>query len=654
MRLIGAIFLILITHYSYSQEYDSLLREIELRQDTTQVQALMDLGRKLRRSHPDSAINLFERAERRAMLIGYPKGQMMALNGRGIANGMNNRYPESILCFSEVVELGKKYHYPIQVADAYNGLGIVYKRLGDYPTSYEMYNAALEIYHETNSYKGLASSYENLAVLHDLMDEFEESYNLYIKARDILDSLGLKESVISLNGNIAIYHLNVEEYNKALDLLLENYKHYDSTRVIYRLVNTANNTSYTYRKLEKYDSAIYYASVVINEVNEGASAHELSSAYLNRSYSYAKLGQYDKAFEDARKNQEITNKLGLSSKLDTHELLASIYKASGDYKNALEESNLIIAYKDSLFEDEKVQSYKAEQVKQRVFEKNQQIREQQTQMLDMGEKIQRDKQLQMILIAVAVLLIITVVLLYQKYTFKHKVNELLKKKNEQIQEQKSKIEVINKELENRMLRAQINPHFIFNALNSIQHLITSDDRKSALKYLTKFSALLRQVLENSIEVKVKVADELKFLQIYLELESLRFDDSFDYHIEVEQSVNPELVEMPILLLQPFVENAIIHGLVPKEDNKSLQIFVRDEDNYILFVIEDNGIGREAAAALKKEKKIYDKSRGMSVTEQRIQLLQSKAQKGEVHFEDLKDEAGNVSGTRVIIKLPKEE
>lgn len=196
------------------------------------------------------------------------------------------------------------------------------------------------------------------------------------------------------------------------------------------------------------------------------------------------------------------------------------------------------------------------------------------------------------------------------------------------------------------LRAQINPHFIFNALNSIQHLITSNDKKNALRYLTKFSHLLRQILENSIEVNVPLKREIELLKLYLELESLRFDGGFEYAISVDEELDIHNLEMPLFLIQPYVENAIIHGLMPATHNsKRISIEFTDKEAFILCVISDNGIGRAAAKALKK-KTVYV-SRGMSVTKKRLDLINmNRSQKTLVTFED------SDKGTKVFINIPK--
>ncbi|WP_190810480.1 sensor histidine kinase [Flagellimonas sp. S3867] len=202
----------------------------------------------------------------------------------------------------------------------------------------------------------------------------------------------------------------------------------------------------------------------------------------------------------------------------------------------------------------------------------------------------------------------------------------------------------------KALRAQINPHFIFNSLNSIQHLITKNNKVSALKYLSKFGRLTRNILESSFETNAKLDDEIKLLTDYLELESLRFDNAFTYKIQIDEALIPEEIEMPFMILQPFVENAIIHGLLPKKgDNKELLIRLKKESDFMVCEVEDNGVGRQMAKLrlhiYQKEKK----SRGLEVTKQRLESIGENPEN--LQIIDKVDEENNPLGTKVIIRIP---
>ncbi len=204
---------------------------------------------------------------------------------------------------------------------------------------------------------------------------------------------------------------------------------------------------------------------------------------------------------------------------------------------------------------------------------------------------------------------------------------------------------------NKALRAQINPHFIFNSLGSIQQLILSNKKESAIQYLSKFSSLTRNLLENSIETTLVLSDEINLLKKYIELESLRFDNNLDYKIDIAKEIDPYTLEIPMLIVQPFVENAIIRGLIHKEGNdKQLTISFSKEDTCILCVVEDNGIGRAASIKRKSIYKNDQNSRGIEVTQKRLQLL-APLEKETVTIIDKVDRSGNPSGTMVVLKIP---
>ncbi|NAY91932.1 hypothetical protein GTQ34_08380 [Muricauda sp. JGD-17] len=202
------------------------------------------------------------------------------------------------------------------------------------------------------------------------------------------------------------------------------------------------------------------------------------------------------------------------------------------------------------------------------------------------------------------------------------------------------------------LRAQMNPHFIFNSLNSIQHLILTDNKKAALQYLTKFGKLTRQVLDNSIEAQVSLSDEIRLLNSYLELESLRFENGFKYKVEVDENLDTDDIEIPLLLVQPFVENAILHGLLPKKDGEKILrvIFKKNEEN-VICEVDDSGIGRTASQNLNKIANKERKSHGLKISEKRLQLISSETSgENRIEIVDKYDSEGNAAGTKVIIKI----
>jgi len=202
------------------------------------------------------------------------------------------------------------------------------------------------------------------------------------------------------------------------------------------------------------------------------------------------------------------------------------------------------------------------------------------------------------------------------------------------------------------LRAQMNPHFIFNTLNAIQQLISESDKEKALNYLSKFSKLIRLVLQNSGNQTNSLADELIMLEYYLELESLRFTNKFTYHFSIDHRIPKESTDIPTMLLQPYIENAVIHGLLNKKSQGHLEITLELREQVLMCTIEDNGIGRQASGIINDSKSMHHESLGMKVTEERINMIQKSSNtQVEVEILDLKDTFGNPSGTKVIIKIP---
>ena len=206
-----------------------------------------------------------------------------------------------------------------------------------------------------------------------------------------------------------------------------------------------------------------------------------------------------------------------------------------------------------------------------------------------------------------------------------------------------------KRLEARMaaLRAQINPHFFSNSLNAIESLVNLDQKKAASKYLIHFSRLTRRVLNSSLESSTSLASELETTKHFLMLEQLRFKDKLHFEIKVDPEIDPLSVEVPSLIFQPYLENAIWHGIKPKEVPSLLVLKIKKIGNKLTCVIEDDGIGREAAARLQEQTILNKKSVGMKITQERLQRFGG----GRVEVDDLYQEDGQAAGTRVTLYLP---
>lgn len=207
------------------------------------------------------------------------------------------------------------------------------------------------------------------------------------------------------------------------------------------------------------------------------------------------------------------------------------------------------------------------------------------------------------------------------------------------------------ELEMTALRAQMNPHFIFNCLNSINRYILKSDRDTAAEYVTKFSRLIRLILDNSRANTVSLSNEIAALKLYLEMETLRFENKFEYLINIAPEFDPDKIMVPPMIFQPYVENAIWHGLMHKDGPGKIEVnFHRDED-FLICTIDDNGVGRKQAAELESKFSVKNKSHGLMVTAKRLTIYnQQENLKDEITIIDKSDQKGVPCGTTVILKV----
>ncbi len=218
---------------------------------------------------------------------------------------------------------------------------------------------------------------------------------------------------------------------------------------------------------------------------------------------------------------------------------------------------------------------------------------------------------------------------------------------------KTKFNKMMAEVEMKALRAQMNPHFLFNCLNSINRYIVVNDTIKASGYLTKFSKLIRLILDNSANDVTTLENEMTLIRLYIEMEFMRFDGKFTYSIDIDPTLAPASITIPSMIIQPYIENAIWHGLLSKGENGHLLVSIAAKGPAQLeVVIEDNGIGRKKAQELKSKSTLKQKSYGMQITGDRIKAMNHLYDSGAaVAIEDLHSDNNEAKGTRVILKIP---
>ncbi len=382
-----------------------------------------------------------------------------------------------------------------------------------------------------------------------------------------------------------------------------------------------------------------------------------STELLNKAWTLRNLGQslmsaarYDEALNTFEEGDSLNRMSGntLDLAIDFAELRADALDSIGDVAGAYAMIKLARDLQDTLFERSMDEQLLELETKFGTRLKEEEIQRLDAQAREQDERL-RLRNVQMYgSLVLALLALGGVLLVWRNLRQKRKHAVVLEGLNAELQDHQGRIEEINKLLQLKVLRAQINPHFIYNCLHAIGNLVRKGDTVGAAGYLDGFARLLRMVLDHSVKDRVPISQELDFLRQYLRLESLRFAEGLNYSVDADADLLEEDALVPSLLVQPFVENAIWHGLATKQGEKRLSVHFTERNGRIVCAVEDNGIGRTAAP--KREHSDGSASMGLQLTTERLQLLTYGMQEaGRVTFTDMATR-GVASGTRVEVVL----
>jgi sensor histidine kinase YesM len=331
---------------------------------------------------------------------------------------------------------------------------------------------------------------------------------------------------------------------------------------------------------------------------------------------------------------------------DAYKVLFSVYDQRGETDSAYFYYRAYIQTKESLTDDQTKGEFAANEYLGKIELLNQEKLISEQRLKIQNQQLKKESLIRNILIGVVLAVLILGVLTFR--------NILLIRRNEKLKSENIRRELIHKttEMEMQALRAQMNPHFVFNCLNSINSFIMKNESQAASDYLTQFSRLMRLVLNNSKKSWITLEDEIEMLILYLDMEKLRFKNAFRYELLCGKGVDPPSLFIPPLLLQPFVENAIWHGLMHKKENGLVTISFTIENDILHCTVIDNGIGRvEAANAGSKSSQIH-KSMGIQITRERLALINQELDQKKVIFqiEDMIDKEGQAAGTKVDLSI----
>ncbi len=535
--------------------------------------------------------------------------------------------------------------YDKSIFNSLQGLGKYHYRNCSYKTSIK-YFQLLNYYSVTNSDVGfqLISNYY-LSANYNLLKNYPLSVVYARKAS--YTALQTKDTISYIKSILAIgtqyFALGNSDSSEFYCALANNF--YDKYSVKNPGLGADINNSFLKTQIQKkdYDKGIYYGRLAVADCIKDNNAPSLNIFYDNLAICFSSKKMYDSAVFYYEKALEIETTYNYVDeyKEDLKELV-KIYKAVNDPGKAMFYMQKYIDA-DSLYKQTNVDvvdslknAFEQEKNKLTLRSEENKLKELYTQ-----------KQKYYLLIGVLSLLF-SFLFFYLFYT-RYKIRKEKEKQNLLIKIQETEI---------KALQAQINPHFIFNSLNSILEYIRKSEKEEAILYLTKFSKLMRMVLEASNKRSTLLMDEIELLSLYMDLENFRFGNNFKCETEIEKGLDVHNIEIPFMIIQPFLENAILHGLQNKfslmresDQNFSGKVHLsfKQKDKYILCTIEDNGIGRAKAEEIKKNKLFSHKSMGMRITQDRLDLLGQN--KCKIEFIDLKDEKSNPAGTKVEILIP---
>lgn len=593
----------------------------------------------------------------------------------------------------QALEVSKRLDLQANAADAWYKIGMSYAIQGKYPEGVDAFLKTHEIYTALDRQTGIAFAEKGLGNMHQVMGEMEPAIDYFRISLKRYRAHGDSNQLNAALNNLALGFLEIEAFDSAAHYLQERADLSEAMRNLTGLASAQNNLGTALKGLGRYEDAEdSYLSALQIRREQGAQRHEglvlgnladlyrmqgkfaesaitfeesinirerigdrrgvaLNSRRLGE--TLIEVGDLRGAARATEKSVSIAQELGfLDYEISAMAQLKGIYSRLGQFQKAFDASEQLAVLNDSLLNVEKAKLITEMETKYDVQLKEQQLAQQESEIALLEAKNLAQKRLRWLLIAASTLLLALLGVLYNRYQIKQRSEAELAEKNRTISEINLEIQQMNKELERKMLRAQMDPHFIFNSLNSIQHFIATNEKELAIRYLSKFAKLIRRILDNSIQDRVALNDELSLLEDYMELEELRMNHSFSHEIQIGEEVDVYNTEVPFLIIQPYVENAIKHGLKNLKDPGKLIIKLEDGGEHLNCFIEDNGIGREAAAKYKRPG--AHKSHGMSVTEQRLQLLnKANEKKTRVEIVDLKNSSGEALGTKVALSIPYE-
>ncbi|PLB18743.1 MAG: Sensor histidine kinase [Flavobacteriaceae bacterium FS1-H7996/R] len=523
-------------------------------------------------------------------------------------------------------------------------LASAYKQNNNYQESLQVYNGINK--KELSNWQ-LVELYEGLGDVYLLTKSYQSAINAYNEGLKVAQKHLISPKVTDLNSKIAQVYNAKGEVQKAEGFFNESLK-LANTQNKKRAVEEKIKVADFKNKTNNYSSEIQLRKEALKQIkdiqkdsilnNESALTPQKQNYKIGN--AYASQRDYANAIPYLKKSiEEADDKEDLIVQKDATRKLSEVYREAGEFDKALVAYQSYVDLVDQLYSIKEQEISQAARFSKEIVAKQNRIlslesdRALSESKYELNlEQAKRQKVIIYSLIGGVMLLLVVGFLMFKYIKQQRLANNLLALKS---------------------LRSQMNPHFIFNALNSVNSFIASNDERTANKYLTDFSLLMRAVLENSEEDFIPLEKEIELLELYTKLEHFRFQDKFDYNITIDENINISEFVIPPMLLQPYIENAVWHGLRYKKAKGRLDISISQSNpEEIKITITDDGIGREKSKALKTENQKKQNSKGMGNIKKRVSILNAMYKdKVDVFVDDFQDEEDR--GTKVVVTLKKD-
>jgi tetratricopeptide (TPR) repeat protein len=536
------------------------------------------------------------------------RGMAAALNSTGVIYLYLSDYPSALKNYLGALQIYQQLGVEKEMATVFSNLGLVYDHLGSYDTSLQYHFRALDIFKKEDEQYSMQNTLANIGNTYDDDGKPHEALTYYGKALNINRGLGNERGIASDLINTGIVYYGMKNYAASLGCLTKALK--------------------LYRRLEdKYATGITYTYLAA--VCSKAPASVLAKVGINPAR------RYRITLEFQNKGLALAREIGdLYSESEAWGNMSDIYRRHKDYAGALYAFKKQVALRDSIFSDQKKLEISRMQM-QYDFSRKEEATKAATDKKAVlaAAQISRERLIRKAITLGTAILLLMVLISFILYVRKHDAEE---------RQKEAELRARMADTEMKALRAQMNPHFIFNSLNSIGDYISSHDPSMADHFLTKFSKMMRLILEYSEYREIPLADDLKALELYIQLEAIRLHDKFSYEIKIDERIDRENTMVPPLILQPFVENSIWHGIAKKPGKGKIIIEINKNGQMIHCVVEDNGVGMQDGEIGSEGKKHL----GIKLTESRIAMMNKDG--GSDARVTL---SGLAEGLRVELKLP---